>query len=110
MSDLLSPLLVVAGGDEAEAFAAFACLMGRLEANFHADQRGMHSQLMALRRLVQVRASRGVWASGRSPTVCGPLVLCGCWVKPSIWRASRIKLRQGWGRWCWVRATAVLEQ
>lgn len=54
MSDLLSPILYVMR-DEVEAFWAFAALMDRLESNFHTDQRGMHAQLLALRRLVQVR-------------------------------------------------------
>ena len=54
MSDLLSPLLVVAGGDEVSAFWMFVALMERMEANFHTDQRGMHAQLLALQRLAQV--------------------------------------------------------
>jgi hypothetical protein len=56
MSDLLSPLLVVAGGDEAAAYALFSALMARLEPNFSADAAGnaMGAQLAALRRLVQV--------------------------------------------------------
>lgn len=53
MSDLASPLLYVMR-DEAEAFWCFAALMDRLEGNFHTDQRGMHSQLLALQKLVRV--------------------------------------------------------
>lgn len=53
MSDLASPLLYIMR-DEAEAFWCFAALMDRLEGNFHSDQSGMHSQLLALRKLVQV--------------------------------------------------------
>ena len=51
MSDLLAPILVVMGGEE-EAFWTFAALMKRMAPNFDSDQSGMHSQLMALRKLV----------------------------------------------------------
>ena len=53
MSDLLAPILVVMGEEE-EAFWAFASLMERMAPNFNLDQNGMHSQLMALRKLVQL--------------------------------------------------------
>ncbi|CAK9868811.1 unnamed protein product, partial [Sphagnum jensenii] len=53
MSDLLSPILYVVE-DESEAFWCFAALMERMAPNFHRDQNGMHSQLMALSKLVQL--------------------------------------------------------
>lgn len=53
MSDLLSPVLYIMG-EEAEAFWCFAALMERLAPNFDRDQNGMHSQLLALRKLVQL--------------------------------------------------------
>ncbi|XP_024533139.1 TBC1 domain family member 15 isoform X2 [Selaginella moellendorffii] len=53
MSDLLSPILFVMR-DEEEAFWSFASLMERLGPNFHRDQNGMHSQLLALSKLVQL--------------------------------------------------------
>ncbi|CAM6040444.1 unnamed protein product [Sphagnum compactum] len=53
MSDLLSPILYVIE-DESEAFWCFAALMERMAPNFHRDQNGMHSQLMALSKLVQL--------------------------------------------------------
>ncbi|KAJ7539104.1 hypothetical protein O6H91_11G077100 [Diphasiastrum complanatum] len=53
MSDLLSPILYVMK-DEAESFWCFAALMERLAPNFHRDQNGMHSQLQALLKLVQL--------------------------------------------------------
>ncbi|KAH9287587.1 hypothetical protein KI387_031704 [Taxus chinensis] len=52
MSDLLSPILFVME-DESEAFWCFVALMERLGANFDRDQNGMHSQLLALRKLVE---------------------------------------------------------
>jgi len=66
MSDLASPVLYVlsrglsskdkAGWNraEAEAFWCFVHLMDKVESNFHIDQRGMHSQLLALHKLLQL--------------------------------------------------------
>ncbi|KAI5069146.1 hypothetical protein GOP47_0015447 [Adiantum capillus-veneris] len=53
MSDFLSPILYVVG-DESESFWCFASLMERMAPNFHRDQNGMHSQLLALSKLVQL--------------------------------------------------------
>lgn len=53
MSDLLSPILFVME-DESEAFWCFVALMERLGPNFDRDQNGMHSQLLALSKLVEV--------------------------------------------------------
>jgi hypothetical protein len=50
MSDLLSPILYVIQ-DESEAFWCFAALMERMAPNFHRDQNGMHSQLMAISKV-----------------------------------------------------------
>eukprot|EP00210_Caulerpa_lentillifera_P003548 g3384.t1 len=66
MSDLASPILYImmTGIDhqhsaelkmaEAEAFWCFSGLMDRVEGNFNTDQRGMHSQLLALEKLLQL--------------------------------------------------------
>ncbi|OIV99898.1 hypothetical protein TanjilG_26236 [Lupinus angustifolius] len=53
MSDLLSPILFVMG-DESDAFWCFVALMERLGPNFNRDQNGMHSQLFALSKLVEL--------------------------------------------------------
>ncbi|KAH0451752.1 hypothetical protein IEQ34_019051 [Dendrobium chrysotoxum] len=53
MSDLLSPILFVMR-DEYEAFWSFVALMERLGPNFNRDQSGMHSQLFALSKLVEL--------------------------------------------------------
>ncbi|CAH9076174.1 unnamed protein product [Cuscuta epithymum] len=53
MSDLLSPILYVMG-DESESFWCFVVLMERLGPNFNRDQNGMHSQLFALSKLVEL--------------------------------------------------------
>ncbi|KAK4746756.1 hypothetical protein SAY87_025793 [Trapa incisa] len=53
MSDLLSPILFVME-DEAESFWCFVALMERLGPNFNRDQNGMHSQLFALTKLVEL--------------------------------------------------------
>lgn len=53
MSDLASPLLYVMR-EPAEAFWCFVALMDQMEGNFNTDQRGMHAQLLALQRLVQM--------------------------------------------------------
>ncbi|WJX90337.1 hypothetical protein P8452_72246 [Trifolium repens] len=53
MSDLLSPILFVME-DESEAFWCFVALMERLGPNFNRDQNGMHSQLFALSKLVEL--------------------------------------------------------
>lgn len=53
MSDFLSPILYVVG-DESESFWCFASLMEHMAPNFHRDQNGMHSQLLALSKLVQL--------------------------------------------------------
>ncbi|KAK1292526.1 hypothetical protein QJS10_CPB17g02394 [Acorus calamus] len=53
MSDLLSPILFVME-DESEAFWSFVALMERLGPNFNRDQNGMHSQLFALSKLVEL--------------------------------------------------------
>ncbi|PKA48873.1 hypothetical protein AXF42_Ash016389 [Apostasia shenzhenica] len=53
MSDLLSPILFVMR-DESEAFWSFVALMERLGPNFNRDQNGMHSQLFALSKLVEL--------------------------------------------------------
>ncbi len=50
MSDLLSPILYVME-DESEAFWCFAALMERMAPNFHRDQNGMHSQLLAISKV-----------------------------------------------------------
>ncbi|KAJ1700347.1 hypothetical protein LUZ63_000126 [Rhynchospora breviuscula] len=53
MSDLLSPILHVME-DESSAFWCFVALMERLGPNFNRDQSGMHSQLLALSKLVEL--------------------------------------------------------
>ncbi|KAI3928698.1 hypothetical protein MKW98_024299 [Papaver atlanticum] len=53
MSDLLSPILFVMK-DEQESFWCFVALMERLGPNFNRDQAGMHSQLFALSKLVEL--------------------------------------------------------
>ncbi|KAK8926219.1 hypothetical protein KSP39_PZI018201 [Platanthera zijinensis] len=53
MSDFLSPILFVMR-DESEAFWTFVALMERLGPNFNRDQSGMHSQLFALSKLVEL--------------------------------------------------------
>ncbi|XP_018836649.2 TBC1 domain family member 15-like isoform X2 [Juglans regia] len=53
MSDLLSPILFVMD-DESEAFWCFVALMDRLGPNFNRDQNGMHSQLFAVFKLVEL--------------------------------------------------------
>ncbi|KAJ6673241.1 RABGAP/TBC DOMAIN-CONTAINING PROTEIN [Salix viminalis] len=53
MSDLLSPILFVME-DESEAFWCFVALMERLGPNFNRDQNGMHSQLFAISKLVEL--------------------------------------------------------
>ncbi|KAF9662875.1 hypothetical protein SADUNF_Sadunf18G0099900 [Salix dunnii] len=53
MSDLLSPILFVME-DESEAFWCFVALMKRLGPNFNRDQNGMHSQLFAISKLVEL--------------------------------------------------------
>ncbi|KAL9260043.1 TBC1 domain family member 15-like protein [Drosera capensis] len=53
MSDFLSPIVYVTR-DEPEAFWCFAALMERLGPNFNRDQSGMHSQLFAISKLVEI--------------------------------------------------------
>ncbi|XP_024031875.1 TBC1 domain family member 15 isoform X2 [Morus notabilis] len=53
MSDLLSPILFVMG-DESESFWCFVSLMERLGPNFNRDQNGMHTQLFAISKLVEL--------------------------------------------------------
>ncbi|XP_044471574.1 TBC1 domain family member 15 isoform X2 [Mangifera indica] len=53
MSDLLSPILFVME-DESESFWLFVALMERLGPNFNRDQNGMHTQLFALSKLVEL--------------------------------------------------------
>ncbi|KAL1206747.1 Rab GTPase-activating protein 22 [Cardamine amara subsp. amara] len=53
MSDYLSPILFVMG-DESESFWCFVALMERLGPNFNRDQNGMHTQLFALSKLVEL--------------------------------------------------------
>ncbi|KAE9464312.1 hypothetical protein C3L33_03715, partial [Rhododendron williamsianum] len=53
MSDLLSPILYVMK-NESESFWCFVALMERLGPNFNRDQNGMHTQLFALSKLVEL--------------------------------------------------------
>ncbi|KGN60701.1 TBC1 domain family member 15 [Cucumis sativus] len=53
MSDFLSPILFVMG-DESESFWCFVALMERLGPNFNRDQTGMHCQLFAISKLVEL--------------------------------------------------------
>ncbi|XP_052490565.1 uncharacterized protein LOC105792852 isoform X3 [Gossypium raimondii] len=53
MSDLLSPILFVME-DESESFWCFVALMECLGPNFNRDQSGLHSQLFALSKLVEL--------------------------------------------------------
>ncbi|KFK26862.1 hypothetical protein AALP_AA8G303600 [Arabis alpina] len=53
MSDYLSPILFVMK-DESESFWCFVALMERLGPNFNRDQNGMHTQLFALSKLVEL--------------------------------------------------------
>ncbi|KAG6599383.1 TBC1 domain family member 15, partial [Cucurbita argyrosperma subsp. sororia] len=53
MSDFLSPILFVLG-DESESFWCFVALMERLGPNFNRDQTGMHCQLFAISKLVEL--------------------------------------------------------
>jgi hypothetical protein len=50
MSDFLSPILYVME-DESDAFWCFVSLMEHMGPNFHRDQNGMHSQLLALSKV-----------------------------------------------------------
>ena len=52
MSDLLSPLYVVAEADEVMAFWCFGTLMERQKGNFLRDQSGMKRQLSELQALL----------------------------------------------------------
>lgn len=52
MSDLAAPILYIMK-DEATAFWCFASLMERMESNFSTDCVGMHTQLEALKSLVE---------------------------------------------------------
>ncbi|KAG9019564.1 GTPase activating protein [Tulasnella sp. 427] len=54
MSDLLSPLYVVCGGDEVESFWCFVAFMQRMKSNFLRDQSGMRRQLSTLQNLLSV--------------------------------------------------------
>ncbi|KIO32502.1 hypothetical protein M407DRAFT_241400 [Tulasnella calospora MUT 4182] len=54
MSDLLSPLYVVCGGDEVESFWCFVAFMQRTKSNFLRDQSGMRKQLSTLQNLLSV--------------------------------------------------------
>lgn len=56
MSDFLSPILFVMEEDS-EIFWCFAALMERLGPNFNRDQSGMHAQLFALSKLVELSDS-----------------------------------------------------
>ncbi|KAH7280100.1 hypothetical protein KP509_37G052400 [Ceratopteris richardii] len=53
MNDFLSPILFVMQ-DESEAFWCFVALMEHLAPNFNQDQNGMHSQLLAVSKLVEL--------------------------------------------------------
>ncbi|PKA47841.1 hypothetical protein AXF42_Ash019852 [Apostasia shenzhenica] len=53
MNDFLSPILFVVR-DESEAFWCFVALMERLGSNFNHDQNGVHAQLFALMKLVEL--------------------------------------------------------
>ncbi|XP_047325654.1 TBC1 domain family member 15-like [Impatiens glandulifera] len=53
MSDFLSPILFIMQ-DESESFWCFVALMERLGPNFNRDQNGVHSQLFALSKLVEL--------------------------------------------------------
>ncbi|KAF3795830.1 TBC1 domain family member 15 [Nymphaea thermarum] len=53
MSDFLSPILYIME-DESESFWCFVALMDRFGPNFNRDQNGMHSQLLALLKLVEL--------------------------------------------------------
>lgn len=53
MSDFLSPILFVME-DESESFWCFVALMEHLAPNFNRDQNGMHSQLLAVSKLVEL--------------------------------------------------------
>ncbi|KAM0746884.1 RabGAP/TBC [Meredithblackwellia eburnea MCA 4105] len=52
MSDLLSPLYVVADGDEVLAYWCFVTVMQRMRGNFLRDQSGMKKQLSELQALL----------------------------------------------------------
>ncbi|KAG8907411.1 GTPase activating protein [Tulasnella sp. 403] len=54
MSDLLSPIYVVCGGDEVESFWCFVAVMKRMNQNFLRDQSGMKKQLLTLQQLLAV--------------------------------------------------------
>lgn len=53
MNDFLSPILFVME-DESESFWCFVALMEHLAPNFNHDQNGMHSQLLAVSKLVEL--------------------------------------------------------
>ncbi|KAG9010927.1 GTPase activating protein [Tulasnella sp. JGI-2019a] len=54
MSDLLSPIYVVCGGDEVESFWCFVKTMERMNRNFLRDQSGMKKQLLTLQQLLRM--------------------------------------------------------
>jgi len=54
MSDLLSPIYAVCGGDEVESFWCFVSLMERMKPNFFRDQSGMKKQLVTLQELLRM--------------------------------------------------------
>ena len=78
MSDLLAPLLYVIS-DEADAFWCFVGLMGRMERNFDQDQSGMHNQLLALRKLVQLLDPQ-LYAHLENQHHCRNFLFCYRWL------------------------------
>jgi len=78
MSDLLAPLLYVIS-DEADCFWCFVGLMARMERNFDQDQTGMHNQLLALRKLVQLLDPQ-LYAHLENQHHCRNFLFCYRWL------------------------------
>ncbi|KAF8407144.1 hypothetical protein HHK36_006270 [Tetracentron sinense] len=91
MSDLLSPILFVME-DESESFWCFVALMERLGPNFNRDQNGMHSQLFALSKIVELLDSP--LHNYFEQNDCLNYFFCFRWV---LIQFKRQRKKRGWG-------------
>ena len=72
MSDLLSPLYVVADADNVFAFWCFGTVMERMQGNFMRDQSGMKRQLSELQSLLALMDPQRHKHLGPSPISTAP--------------------------------------
>jgi len=99
MNDLLSPILLLLD-DEVDSFWCFKGLMDMMEANFHKDQNGMHTQLVQLEKLLHCMDP--VLHTYLQSVDCLNMYFCFRWILITFKREFKLNDIQRLWEVCWT--------